>query len=261
VGASEPSAATADGLAASVVGLMDDLLDSYSERAAAMVERAGELASDLARAAGGVLGALLGGAGAPESVEEMIEQLGGLMGRLAQALGALLLGGGHSAPAGQLIEGVADVVGDLAQTVGALLGGLLGEGGAPDPASNRVAQLAAFLYARTADMVERDAELMGRMVRTADEALGGEVPNQAGEPIAPPVAPLPAVPVAPGGSAPVGYSFFLSASGSSADAFQPLFAVLVLFSIALLQGGKSSWQRRNPLRPSSALRLAVERPG
>jgi hypothetical protein len=220
----------------------------------------------------------------------MLQQASDLTSGLAQAVtGALgaLLGGGdgqHSDPAGQLIERVAGVMGNLTQTLGGLLGG---GAAAPDPATNPVAQPAAFLYERTTGLYERTTEHFGRggelvaqvgqVVQAADEALssGGGLPNhqqqQAGgepvapaEPVAPPAAPLPAVPpLAPGGgSAPVGYaSSFLGASGSSADAFQLMFAILILFSVALLQGGKPSWQRREPLRPSSALRLAVERPG
>ena len=38
-------------------------------------------------------------------------------------------------------------------------------------------------------------------------------------------------------------------------------AVLFLFLSAVFWSGKLSWHRREPLRPSSALRLAIERPG
>jgi hypothetical protein len=211
---------------------VDDLLESYSGRAA-------ELTSDLARAVGKTLGALLGVDGAPNGAPD---------------------GAPDGAPKSveEMIERVANVVGgNLTQALGALLGG----GGAPDPADSRVAQPVAFLpYERTPGLFERVSELVGRMVQTADGALGGGLPKQTGEPGAPPVAPLPVVPVAPGGPAPVGSAFF-GAAGSSADAFQLLFAILVLFSVALLQGGKPSWRCREPLRPSSALRLAVERPG
>jgi hypothetical protein len=53
----------------------------------------------------------------------------------------------------------------------------------------------------------------------------------------------------------------LGASGSNSDTFQQLFFVLVVLLVALLQGGKLSWHRREPHSPHSALRLAVERPG
>jgi hypothetical protein len=253
--------------------------ESFSEGVTAIVEQAGELASDLAQAVTRALGALVGGAdGAPKPVKEMIEQVASVVGNLAQALGALLLdsGDGHPAPAGQLIERVAGVVGNLAQTVGEALGAPLALGGGepPDLATNNpLAQPVAFLYERTTELFRGGGELVGQVVRAAQEALSGGLANQQqtggepvapGEPSTPPAAPLPAVPpLAPGGgSAPVGYaSSFLGASGSSSGAFELLFAVLILFSVTLLQGGKLSWLRREPLRPSSALRLAVERPG
>jgi hypothetical protein len=198
---------------------------------------------------------------------------------LAQDLGALLGGGdGGPAPAGQLVEQVANVMGNLAQALGELLVG--GADRAPEPATNNplaqpLAQPLPFLYERTTELFRGGGELVGQMAQAADEALsggGGGLANQlhqqqhaSGEPVAPPVASIPAVPpLAPGGggSAPVGYSSFLGASGSSASvAFQLLFAILVVFSVALLQGGKLSWQRREAHGPPSAPILAIERPG
>ena len=76
-----------------------------------------------------------------------------------------------------------------------------------------------------------------------------------------PGTPPPFVPVAPpGGSATVGYSSYLGASGSSTDAAQMLFVLAALLAV-LLQGGTLTWHRREPHRLHSALRLAVERPG
>jgi hypothetical protein len=197
---------------------------------------------------------------------------------VTEALGALLGGGdGGPAPAGQLVEQVASVVGNLAQALGALL--VLGGGEPPAPATdNPLAQPVALLYERTAELFRGGGELVGQMAQAAHEALsGGGLANHqqqakasgkpvapSDEPVAPPAAPIPAVPpLAPGGgSAPVGYSSFLGASGSSAsDAFQLLFAILVVFSVALLQGGKLSWQRREAHGPPSAPILAIERPG
>src|SRR3712207_7436817 len=43
-------------------------------------------------------------------------------------------------------------------------------------------------------------------------------------------------------------------AGSAGDAFQLLFAILVVFSVALLQGGRLSWLRREAHGPPSALR-------
>jgi hypothetical protein len=250
-----------------------------------VLDKAGELTSGLAQAVSGALGALLGGGtdGAPKPVKEMIEQVANVVGNLSQALGELLGGDGGPAPAGQLVEQVANVMGNLAQALGELLVG--GADRAPEPATNNnplaqpLAQPLPFLYERTTELFRGGGELVGQMAQAADEALsgGGGLANQhqqqhaSGEPVAPsepsapPVAPIPAVPpLAPGGgSAPVGYSsFLLGASGSSASvAFQLLFAILIVFSVALLQGGKLSWQRREAHGPPSAPILAIERPG
>ena len=73
---------------------------------------------------------------------------------------------------------------------------------------------------------------------------------------------MPLVPIAPpGGSAPAGYSSLLSASGASPHAFQHLFVILMVLLAVLLRGGRLSLHLREPHRPHSALRLAVERPG
>ena len=54
--------------------------------------------------------------------------------------------------------------------------------------------------------------------------------------------------------------FLSGVLGSPASAPVQL-AVLFLFLSAVFWTGKLSWHRREPLRPSSALRLAIERPG
>jgi hypothetical protein len=60
----------------------------------------------------------------------------------------------------------------------------------------------------------------------------------------------------------MGYSTsFLGASGSAPDVFLLLFAVLAVFSVALLQGGRLSWLRRESHGPPTAVVLAIERPG
>jgi hypothetical protein len=64
----------------------------------------------------------------------------------------------------------------------------------------------------------------------------------------------------PLGPATAGYSSFFGASGSSTAAAQMLFVLAALLTV-LLQGGTLTWHRREPHRPHSALRLAVERPG
>jgi hypothetical protein len=113
---------------------------------------------------------------------------------------------------------------------------------------------------------------MAELAKATEDALragGSAYPadKSVTSPAAPllPEAPLPEtpslpVPIAPGGVAPTSSSYF-GASGSSSDALQLPFAILVLISGALLQGGKLVCQRREPLRPHSALQLAAERPG
>jgi len=223
-------------------------MESSSELVAAVVQRVGELTSDLARAVGKTLGAvgktlgaLLGTDGAPKSVEEIIEQVSELMGTLARALGAVF-------------------------------GGLLGVGGdGPQaPADYYLsAQSLAALYnvyeKATAELIERSAAQAGELARTVSGGLsgsGGVAPNQeAGKPASPPAAPLPLVPVAPP-VVPVGYSSsFLGTSWSASDVFLPLFAVIVAFSVALLQGGRLSWLRRASHGPPTAVALAIDRPG
>ena len=54
--------------------------------------------------------------------------------------------------------------------------------------------------------------------------------------------------------------FLSGVLGSPASAPVQL-AVLFAFLSAVFWSGKLSWHRREPLKPSSALRLAIERPG
>lgn len=157
-----------------------------------------------------------------------------------------------------LVERVGDAAkSELAQPLGALLGG---GGAAPAPASNPMTQPLGFssYYERIPESIERTTDAVGAALLDS----GGAPHQSANKPVAPPVGPPPPVPGPPVAPAPASYpsSSFLGASGSSADDFQLLFAILLLFSIALLQGGKVSY-RREPLRPRSALRLAAERPG
>lgn len=194
-------------------------------------------------------------------VKELIEQIGDLM-------NALPGGNGSSGSHQGLMEHVANAGGDLVQAMSGMLGGLLGrDDGAPIPDNYYIAvqPLAAFYY----DYEQTSTELMGRTAAAVGELAqavgrvlsdsGGVAPNQAGVP-ATPAAPPP-VPAAPP-VLPLGYSStLLVASGSAAEAFQLLFAVLALFSIALLQGGRLSWLRRESHGPPTAVVLAIERPG
>jgi hypothetical protein len=263
--ASEPAPSTAaDSLAASVAWFT------------VVVDRVTEAAADKVADVADVVKALIGAEGASKAVKDLIERVGELV-------SALLLGGnGASGPVEGLIGQVGDAVGELAHALGGVLGGLLGVGGdgAPaDPASDyyyhlAAQPLAAFYYdyeQATAELIEWSAAAAGEMTRAVGGALdngsgsGAAAPNQeagagGGVPATPPPAP-PLVPVAPP-VAPVGYSFsLLGAPGSAADAFQLLFAILMVFSVALLQGGRLSWLRREAHGPPTALVLAIERPG
>jgi hypothetical protein len=243
---------------------------------------AAKLADDVVEEVTDMVKALLGGAAdegaASKAVKEFIERVGGLM--------STLLGGNNGASG--LAEGVSNVVGDVARALGGAFGGLLGGGsGIPAPVTDyyhhlAVQPLAAFYQdyeQATAELIEWSAAAAGELTRAASGALsgGGVAPNQeaggappaappapaAPTPAAPaPAAPLPPVPVAPP-VAPGGYSSssVVVGSGSAGDAFQLLFAILVVFSVALLQGGRLSWLRREAHGPPSALALAIERPG
>jgi hypothetical protein len=155
-------------------------------------------------------------------------------------------------------ERVTDVVSALTEALGALL---LGTDRVFDPVTNGVGQPLAFLYERATGLIERGGELMRELAQAAAGGLysGGAAPERTGErPVAPLVAPRPVVPATP-----VGYSsYFGTSSWSSAEkAFQLSFAVLALFSLSLVQGGKLSRYRFEPLGPPSAAILAIERPG
>jgi hypothetical protein len=190
-------------------------------------------------------------------VKELIEQAGDLM-------NALPGGNGSSGSHQGLMEHVTNAGGNLVQAMGGMLGR---DDGAPIPDNYFIAvrPLAAFYY----DYEQTSTELMGRTAAAVGELAqgvgrvlsdsGGVAQNQVGVP-ATPAAPPP-VPAAPP-VLPLGYSStLLVASGSAAEAFQLLFAVLALFSIALLQGGRLSWLRRESHGPPTAVVLAIERPG
>jgi hypothetical protein len=257
-----------------------------------------EFTKDVVGSVAEVVSALLGSEGAPKAVKEFVERLGhlasallggngassgsaeGLAGRVASAVGELaqavggvlggLFGGGDGAPAAlpqALVAQAANVVADVAQA----LGGLLGVAGGPPALADYhlAAQPPAAFYhdyeQATAELTERAANVAaaaaGELGRAASGALGGggaAAPSReaGGVPATPPPVPV-APPVAPGGYS----SSFLVGSGSGAEAFQLLFAVLVVFSGALLRGGRLCWLRRESHGPPTAFTLAIERPG
>jgi hypothetical protein len=182
---------------------------------------------------------------------------------------ALLVGKGSSSSLQGLMEHADIAAGDLVQEIGGMLSGLLGgDEGIPIPDNYYLSAqpLTAFYYdyeQATTELIERSAAAVGELAQAVGRVLSGSdgvAPNQAAVPSTPPAAPPP-VPVAPP-VAPVGYSSSLVvASGSALEAFQLLFAVLALFSVALLKGGRLSWLRRESHGPPTAVVLAIERPG
>ena len=253
MGRTEPAPTPSDATSTTAEKLTDAV-----EKAADAVEAVIEKTTNAVKA---VIAALLGTGGATEPVKDLIERIGDVAANLAQSLGELLGGSGATGSADNAIERIGDVVANLAQTLAGALGALLGGGDAPDPINALMAQpLASYWNPEQIDgLAKRVGDASGNLARTAEgRPGGGGSPHPARNPCTPPLAP---VPVVPGGSALASYSPSLSASGSSTDHFHLLFFVLAPFSVALLQGGKPSWHRREPLRPHSALRLAVERPG
>jgi hypothetical protein len=233
-----PSTA-ADNLAAAVAKIADGVVESVTD----------------------VVQASIGAEGA-SNVKELIEQDGDLV-------NALLGGNGSSGSHQGLMEHVANAGGDLVQAISGMLGDLLGrDEGAPIPDNYNLAvqPLAAFYYdyeQTSTELMGQTAAAVGELAQTVGRVLGGSGSvasnHEAGVP-ATPAAPPP-VPAAPP-VLPLGYSSsLLVVSGSAADALQLLFAVLALFSVALLQGGRLSWLRRESHGPPTAVVLAIERPG
>jgi hypothetical protein len=258
MGRTEPAPTPSDA-ASTTAEKLTEAVKAVVEKTAEAVEAIIEKTTNAVEA---MIAALLGTDGATKPVKDLIERIGDVAANLAQSLGALLGGGGANGPADNAIERIGDAVANLAQTLAGALGALLGGGDAPDPINALLAQpLAPYWHSEQIDgLAERVGDASGNLAR-ATEGMpgGGKSPHPAHNPFTPP--PAPAFPVVPGGSALASYSPSLSASGSSTDHFQLLFFVLAPFSVALLQGGKPSWHRRESLRPHSALRLAVERPG
>ncbi len=257
MGRTEPAPTPSD-TASTTAEKLTDAVKAVIEKTASAVEAVIEKAAGAVEA---VIAALLGTGGATEPVKDLIEQIGNVAANLAQSLGALLGAGGATGSADNAIERIGDVVANLAQTLAGALGTLLGGGDAPDSINALMTQqlVPHWNSERIDGLAERAGDASGNLARATEGTPGGGgSPHPARNPFTPPLAP---VPVVPGGSALASYSPSLSASGSSTDHFHLLFFVLAPFSVALLQGGKPSWHRREPLRPHSALRLAVERPG
>jgi hypothetical protein len=252
-------------------------MEASSGRAANVVEQV----ADIVKQVRNVLGRLLSTDGASNPVEDLLERVGDVVADVAQALNTLLGARGPPGPDGKLLDQVGAVVADVAQAMGKALGEALGTllPGASEPTGPAtygvVLPLAVYgLPERTTELLERTVgTAMPRVAQATEDALrAGGSPHPTDKPVASPAAPLlpeaplpetPSlpVPIAPGGGAPASSSSYFGTSMSSANALQLPFAILVLISGALLQGGKFVCQRREPLRPHSALQLAAERPG
>ena len=87
-------------------------------------------------------------------------------------------------------------------------------------------------------LVEKSTDVVGGLAHTAGELLSGLF----------------------SGRSSIESGFLSGVLGSPASAPVQL-AVLFAFLSAVFWSGKLSWHRREPLKPSSALRLAIERPG
>jgi hypothetical protein len=114
-------------------------------------------------------------------------------------------------------------------------------------------------------LVEKTTDLVTGLVHSVDGLLSGMFRGGTDDPVndpsTPTSIPMPTAPTSvPGGGSSPAAGFLSSGSLSSGSAPALLIAVLVLFSIALLQG-KLSWLRCEPLRPRAGPQLAIERPG
>jgi hypothetical protein len=245
---------------------MQDVVESSLEQAAHVVKHLGEAIS-----------VLLNVQDAPKSVKDLIHQVGAVVANVARALGdaigALMGGGGSHGPYyGQLIHQVGAVVANVARALDDAIGALMGGGdGAPYPLGGYpvISDVAARPLLALYGLPERVGVALSNLAQAAGGSLGaGEASHQTHQthrslPAAP-TAPLPLAPSLPAPGAPGGYSLSSLVGGSAGpggNAFPLLFAVMVLFSGALLRGGRLSWLRRESHGPPKALALAIERPG
>ena len=131
----------------------------------------------------------------------------------------------------------------------------------PPPSGGLVDELLASPSQVLINPGEQVSGLATHPLQLADGLLGGlleggKAPSPADAPSAP-VAPAPPTPVPPL-SSPMGNS--LSGLGSSGGVSFLLLGVLAFFSILLLER-RFSWPSCELLKPNSALRPAIERPG
>ncbi|HKH78146.1 MAG TPA: hypothetical protein VKA51_14400, partial [Rubrobacteraceae bacterium] len=190
------------------------------------------------------------GSGTDPPASEPVDESASLVTGVARALAAYSEQASKLAERiDSLAERVGDVLGDLARA----LDRLLGDDGAPNPADGGIVQLLAVFSEQVDGLVQGVGDVLGALLG------GGAAPTPGGSPIVPPDAPIAIFPVSPGGASPDGS--FSGAAAGSGNAFVPLFGTSALLSLALMRGGKPWWLRGETLKPKSALRLAIERPG
>jgi hypothetical protein len=154
-----------------------------------------------------------------------------------------LLGSGNDPPASEPADESAPLVAGVARALATY------------------SEQAPDLAERIDNLAERTGDALGGLAQALGAPLGGDgTPNPGGGPVVPPDTPIPVFPGSPGGSSPDG-SFFSGASAGSGNTFVPLFGAIALLALALMRGGKPWWLRGETLKPKSALRLAIERPG
>ena len=136
-----------------------------------------------------------------------------------------------------------------------------------------VNELLGSLHERVAGVSERIGKAADGMARAVSAMMAGLLgggdgaSGPADEPLVPyvpvPAAPPPTAPIPVGGPSFSGGSTSSWSLSSAADheKLLQLFAVLALFSLALMQGGERRWITREPLSPSMLARPPNDRPG
>jgi len=200
----------------------------------------------------------------PSEPQEVLQDwMAGMPGTRNWLLGGFLEE--HKAPtltatlsAATAVEGLKDLVKGLAAGVMQLLNGLLG--GTDDEVQHHSYYGQPFAPAAVEGLKDLAKGLAAGVMQLVNGLLGGtggegQHTSHDGQPFAP-VAPTPAPPVAP----PASGTSLNGASGTSGSAFVVLLGVFALFTL-LLRSGKFSWPSHEFIKPASALRPAIERPG
>jgi hypothetical protein len=156
------------------------------------------------------------------------------------------------------VEGLKDRTKGLAAGVMQLLKGLLD--GTDDEGQHHSYYGQPFAPAAVEGLKDLAKGLATGVMQLLNGLLGGpggegQHNSHDGQPFAP-ISPTPAPPGAP----PAPGTSLNGASGTSGSAFVVLLGVFALFTL-LLRSGKFSWPSHEFIKPASALRPAIERPG